>query len=289
MKTTKYTINDFNKRFPDDNACLEEIFNIKYGNPSFCQNCTHRAKFYRVTNKKCYACGECGYQISPTAGTIFEKSSTSLRDWFYAIFLFSTSKNGVSAKELQRQLGVTYKCAWRIANQIRKLFSDDTDPLSGIVEADETYVGGKGKGIKTRGRNTDNKTPVIGLVERQGRVKAQVTADTKSSTVIPFIKANVIQGSNLMTDEYRSYNNATKEGYKHETINHSRKQYVSGNIHVNTIEGFWSQVKRSIDGTYHAVSPKYLQNYVDEFAYRYNNRNNVIPLFSALIDRVTQP
>ncbi len=200
MKAQKYTINDFNKDYSNDEACLYEVFTNRFNDLKVCPKCNKETSFFKVNNRKCYACQFCGYQVHPLAGTIFHKSPTSLRDWFYAIFLFSASKNGVSGKELQRQLGVTYKCAWRMANYIRKLFEDnDNDPLKGIVEADETYVGGKGKGKQTRGRNTDNKKPVIRIVERQGQVRAIVAADTKSSTVVPFIKANVTPGSNLMT------------------------------------------------------------------------------------------
>ena len=134
-----YTIKDFNKEYQDDSACLNQIFNNRFGFLKECPECKNKAKFYKVSNRKCFACQFCGYQIHPLADTIFHKSSTPLKLWFYGIFLFSASRNGVSAKELQRHLGVTYKTAWRMAQQIRKLMSQDTDKLSGIVEADETY------------------------------------------------------------------------------------------------------------------------------------------------------
>ncbi len=188
--------------------------------------------------------------------------------------------------ELQRQIGCTYKCAWRIAKQIRELFEQNKEVLSKIVELDETYVGGKGKNNK-RGRGSENKTPVFGMVERKGMVKAKVTVDTKRKTVMPIIREHVKIGTKVMTDEYLPYQSLTKEGYKHDTIAHGAKEYVRGNVHVNTLEGFWSQMKRAIDGTYHAVSPKYLQQYVNEFVYRYNYRASSLPIFDLMISQVS--
>ncbi len=201
------------------------------------------------------------------------------------MFLMSQSKNGVSAKELERHLGVTYKTAWRMAKQIRILMEQKPSMLSGNVEADETYIGGKGKNNK-RGRGAENKTAVFGLVERQGDVKAQTVGNVKSATLIPIIAENVEQGSTLMTDEFRSYNASKSYGFGHETVNHSAKEYVKGLAHTNTLEGFWSQLKRSMDGTFHKVSPKYLQAYVDEFAWRYNHRKSEVPLFRLLLGEV---
>jgi transposase-like protein len=281
----KYTIKDFNKQYPNDDACLETIFRNRYGKSIKC-TCGKQAKYYRVRNRKCYACEYCGHQLHPLADTIFHKSSTSLRDWFYAIFLFANSKNGVSAKELQRQLGTTYKCSWRMAKQIRLLFSKPNSKLSNTIEVDETYIGGKAK--DKRGRGAENKTPVVGMVERKGNITAQTTKDTTRSTLSYLISKNITAGSSIITDEYKSYKKVSMLGYKHGTINHAKKQYVKGQLHTNTIEGFWSQLKRSINGTYHAVSPKYLQTYVNELAYRYNQRNASEPLFSLLISKVVK-
>ncbi len=281
MLKTKYTIKDFNKMYPTDDSCLDEIFKNRYDHLKSCPSCDKKTNFYKAKNRKVYACQYCGYQISPLADTIFHKSSTSLKDWFYSIYLFSVSKNGVSAKELERQLGVTYKCAWRIAKQIRLLFKQDKNKLSNIVEIDETYVGGKHKG--KRGRGSENKTSVVGLVERKGDLKAQVTQNTNSSTIHSLIKDNVNLDVEIITDEYRSYNVVRRMGFNHQTVSHVKEQWANGTIHVNTIEGFWSQLKRSINGTYHCVSPKYLQLYVDEFAYRYNQRSSSFPIFLNLV------
>ena len=283
----KFTIKQFNKQFSNDDSCLDFLFHKKYGKSPDCHKCKKKNSFYRVSTRKCYTCSWCGYQISPTSHTIFHKSSTSLKDWFFAIYLFSVSKNGVSGKELQRQLGVTYKCAWRIAKQFRKLFDEANDLLNNTVEVDETYVGGKAKG--KRGRGADKKTSVVGLVERKGSVIAMVTKNTKSSTVMPLINKNIQKDSLVMTDEYRSYNKIYKNGYSHQTVNHGKKEYVKGLAHTNTIEGFWSQLKRSINGTYHAVSPKYLQQYVNEFSYRYNLRKSEYPIFYSMLDDLRRP
>jgi len=282
--SAKFTIREFNIKYPNDITCLKEIFNNRYGDVKNCPKCEKETKFYLIKSRKRYDCPFCGYSLHPLAGTIFHKSSTDLKDWFFAIYLFANSKNGVSAKELERHLGVTYKTAWRMANKIRLLFQNqdqDGELLDNVVEADETYVGGKRRG--KRGRGAEGKTPVIGIVERNGEVKAIVSSDTKANTLIPFIKENVEQGTQMMTDEYRSYSRISLHGFKHKTVNHSAKQYVVGDVHTNTIEGFWSQLKRGLNGTYHSVSPKYLQNYVDEFAFRYNLRNSVEHLFHQIL------
>ncbi len=288
--TERFTIKQFHEKYPNDETCLNEIYKHRYGWLEICPNCQKTAKFYKVKNRKCFKCAFCGHELHPLAGTIFHKSSTSLKNWFFAIYLFANSKNGVSAKELERHLGVTYKTAWRMAQQIRLLFNrqnQDETPLDGIVEADETYMGGKSHGV--RGRGAKGKTPIIGVAKRNGEVLAKVVEDTKAYTVQPFICENVERGSQLMTDEYGSYNRISLQGYKHHTVNHGTKEYVNGNTHTNTIEGFWSQLKRSINGTYHAVSPKYLQNYLNEFVYRYNLRHSETHLFHLIVPTAGQP
>lgn len=283
----KYTtLKEFNREFPNDRACLKFIFDQRYGKDYECPKC-HKTGFYPVTGRKSYECAWCGYQISPLAGTIFHKSSTSLRGWFFAIFLMSTSKNGVSAKEIQRQTGVTYKTAWRIQNQIRKLMHPKrSNKLKGTVEIDDTYIGGKRPG--KRGRGAGGKTPVLGMVERKGEVKASVVENLKSKTVVPLITEGVEEETHLMTDEFLSYAKMKNLGYDHDVIKHGVKEYVKGKVHTNTIEGFWSQLKRSINGTYHSVSLEHLQLYVDEFAWRYNHRKSSVPLFELLLREVVE-
>ena len=277
-----YTIKQFNNDFPSEAVCLDTIFQNRYGDLTTCPKCgVTDTKFYRVKQRKCYACMHCGHQLHPTAGTIFHKSDTPLKSWFFAIFLFSNSKNGVSAKELERHLGVTYKTAWRMAKQIRLLMAEDSGTLSGTVEADETYIGGRATGEGRQGPRSGGKQIVFGMTERKGKASAKVVPDTKLKTLMNLVETTVERGSELMTDDSHSLWVADKAGYRHNVIVHSKKEYVQGNVHTNTIEGFWSQLKRSIDGTYHAVSPKYLQHYVNEFAFRYNYR--AVPIYPRLI------
>lgn len=277
----RYTIKQFKIQFPTDEACLAHIFKQRFPEGCKCHKCDKDA-FHPVKNRRSYACS-CGYQVYPTEGTIFHKSSTSLVLWFYAIFLMAQSKNGVSAKELERHLGVTYKTAWRMAKQIRKLMSDNDEPLDGEIEADETYIGGKRRG--RRGRGAEGKTPVFGVVKRQGGVKTSKVENVRQITLMPLIEKMVKSGSLIFTDESNSYNKVESMGYSHEKVKHGKGEYVRGNTHTNTIEGFWSQFKRSVHGTFHCVSPKHLQAYLDEFSFRYNHRDASLP--SLMFSRVS--
>ena len=286
---TNFTIKELRVHFSTDDQCLEYLFDTKYKTATNCPKCNRTFNYSRVKERRAYQCNHCNNMISPTASTIFHKSETQLNLWFYAIFLFCVSKNGVSAKELQRQTGVTYKTAWRMAFQIRTLFADDNDTLKGTVEIDEAYLGGKEdkkhESKKHGHKGSQGKTAVIGAVERGGNVRARVVDDTTRNEVTPFVRGKIAIDATVFTDEYVSYDNLSNLGYRHEQVNHSKKVYVDGNTHTNTIEGFWSQLKRSIDGTYHMVAPKHLQQYVNEFAWRYNRRNSK-GLFLELVGRV---
>ncbi len=284
----KFTIKTFNETYPNDDACLDEIFNSRYGDLHVCPNCKRETKFYRIGSRKTYGCKFCGYQLSPTAGTIFHKSSTSLKNWFYALFLFASSKNGVSAKELQRQLGVTYKTAWRMAKQIRLLFAENIDQLDGIVEIDETFYGGKGVNRRFKLSKPEDKTPVMGMLQRGGKIIAKPVLNTGKGTLLPEIQKNISLDAKIISDEFNSYTNLHKLGYDHSIVRHL-ETYVKGEIHTNTIEGFWSQLKRSVDGTYHAISKKYLSSYVNEFSFRYNYRKLESPIFSLMLSRAVTP
>ena len=281
----RYTINQFNQKFPTEKACLDFVFEQRYGDMLACPKCgVAEPRYYKVNNRKCYECKDCGNQIHPLANTIFHKSETPLKSWLFAIYLFSVAKNGVSAKELERHLGVTYKTAWRIAKHVRMLMQQGGDMLSGIIEADETYIGGKSR----MDEKYKNKTAVVGIVEKKdgGQVKAFTTKHADATVTLPFIKSNIEAGSTLHTDESRIYSRV-KRDFTHEFINHSKFEYARAGVHTNNIEGFWGQLKRSIDGTYHSVSPKYLQSYVNEFVFRYNLRN--VPIYPALLALAVQP
>ena len=276
----RFTIKQFNERFPSDDVCLDYMFEQAYGSMPACLKCgVVDPSYYRVRNRKCFECKDCGNQIHPLANTIFHKSSTPLRDWFYVIYLFSVAKNGVSAKEVERHLGVTYKTAWRIAKQVRSLMMQTNNPLSGIAEVDETYIGGKHR----RNGMFSNKTAVIGIVEKKkdsGQIKALATKQANATVALPFLRSSLTDNTVVHSDESRIYTRV-KRTFDHEFVNHSKLEYSRAGVHTNTIEGFWGQLKRSIDGTYHCVSPKYLQLYVNEFVYRYNHRQ--APVFPVLI------
>jgi len=280
----KYTIAQFNKEFPADDACLEWLRNHLYPKRIHCPVCNKPTKHHRIRTKKVYGCDYCGHQVSPTAGTIFEHSPTPLKLWFYAIFLISSTRCGISAKQLQRELGVTYKTAWRMFHSIRSLLQEDVKPMSGEIEIDETYIGGKGRG--KRGRGAKNKTPVFGIAQRKGGITATATADIKSSTIYPMIKEHVLPDSTIYTDEFVIYNRLKGQGYKHKRVHHASKAFVQGNAHTNTIEGFWSVLKRGIDGVYHAVSQKHLQGYINEYSFRYNHRGDEKPMFLTVLEKI---
>lgn len=281
IKGMRYTFKQFKAEYPDDEACLKSVLENRYGNT--CPRCgVVGVKWHPITGRKGFVCSECDRHIYPLADTIFRKSETSLWNWFYAIYLFSVAKNGVSAKELERHLGVTYKTAWRMCKQIRLLMQQEADKLTGTVEVDETYIGGKTK----QNKKYQNKTGVYGVTERGGTAKAVVAyGGVNATTAIPFLHATVEQGSKVMSDESRIYNRV-KRNYYHDFINHSQEEYVRGDVHTNTIEGFWGQMKSSIKGTYHAVSPKYLQSYVNEFVFRYNYR--AMPVCPVLLERAAK-
>jgi transposase-like protein len=284
---------EFMREYPDDAACLEALWRKRYspdGEHAHCPKCDTERVFKRydmTQQRQSWNCIACGHYLYPTAGTIFHKSSTSLHLWFYAMYLMASTRCGISAKQLERELGVTYKTAWRMAYLIRKqLMADDGVPMSGPVEADETYVGGKRRGVIGRGVD---KTPVFGIAQRRGRVMAVTVPNVARATVMPHITKRVLPKSTIYTDEYRTYDTLGRQGFEHRRIRHAERIYVSGDIHTNTIEGFWSLVKRGIGGVYHAVSARHFQGYLNEYVWRYNRRNDGCDLFEALLLRASNP
>ena len=268
------SIAQFIKKYPTDEACLEGIMELRYGGTFLeCPKCKRGGQFYRESRDRAYICQHCKFHLFPCVGTPMERSRTSLQKWFLAFYLFTTSRHGIAAKELQRQLGVTYKCAWRMAHKIREFMAqiDREWSLDGGVEADETYVGGRRSGGK-RGRGAPGKTVVFGMLERGGDVMAKVVPDVKKRTLQPIIAENVEPCSIVFTDELLSYKGLEEAGFQHRTVNHGEGEYVNADSHVNSIEGFWSRLKVSIRGTHIHVSGKHLWKYVKEFEYRYNRR-----------------
>ncbi len=275
-----FTLGEFLKTYGSDYDCLKEIVNIKYPDGVPCKKCNCITPHYLLKTRPVLSCSKCHNQINPLKGTIFEKTTTPLKLWFYAFFVMIHSKGGISAKGLQRQLGVTYKTSFRILHKIRGLMADNSgDLFKGVVEVDETWVGGKswlrGKQWWSNWKEIPKQT-VMGFVEREGRVRTTIIDDTSRWTLTKQIKANIDPKARVISDQHHGYANLEKEGYNHDRINHM-VHYVDKKdktIHTQTIEGFWSQLKRGIIGTYRHVSPKYLQNYCDEFGFRYGNRRS---------------
>lgn len=279
-------IREFNKRFPDEDTCLSHLMRVRYGERLTCFKCQKEATYYRVKKRRSFECEHCGYQVYPTAGTPFESTRTPLRDWFYVMYLFCASRNGVAAKEVQRQLGVTYKTAWRMCKLIRDYmgYVDGDYPLGGsgggIVEADETFIGGKDKGMGAQG----DKAVVFGMIERGGDVVTRVVQSRSVDALHPHIVKFIEPGSRVVTDELAAYRTLTeRHGYDHETVDHSAKEYVRDDVHTNTIEAFWANLKRGIKGTYVHVSKKHLPSYLREFEYRHNLRHAPYLMFDCLL------
>jgi transposase len=285
---SKLTVRQFFERFPNDDACLDHIMEVRFGMRHVCGKCGKDATFHRLQNRKAYSCAQCGAHLYPCAGTIFQDSRTSLQSWFYAIYLFVATRHGVSGKELERTLGVTYKTAYRMGQQIRDLMgkANGFEMLQGHVEADETYVGGYRPG--KRGRGAGGKTIVMGMQERGGRIHAETIPNVQKATLREVILRNVEPGTTVSTDELYSYGLLTGDGYTHGRVKHSAKQYAQTGEdgvkhHTNSIEGFWRLFKNSVRSTHIHVSDKYMERYLGEFTFRSNHRQMENAMFDLLI------
>lgn len=271
------TLRQFQARFPTEESCLDHLMRVRYGDRHDCEKCGRNAHFYRVKARRSYACEYCGHQVYPTAGTPFDRTRTPLRDWFFVMFLFVTSRNGVAAKEVERQLGVTYKTAWRMCHEIRKYMAavDGDDPIGGFgrtVEVDETFIGGREEG---QGKQ-DRKAIVFGALAKGGDVITRVIPDRKRNTLLPLIQEHVLPRSEVHTDEHVSYLTIRAfNGYGHKSVTHRDGEYVcrKTGATVNGIESFWAQLKRGINGTHIHVSEKHLPKYLGEFEFRHNRRH----------------
>ena len=266
----------FQQQFPDEAACLQFLETQRWGEDSKNRYCPHcgSLKSYKFADGKLFKCGDCRKKFTVKVGTMFSDSHVPLQKWFYAIYLNTSLKKGISSIQLAKYLGITQKTAWFMLQRIRYSVeqSGHSDLLGNIVEADETYVGGK-KHDGIRGRGASGKTPVVGIAERKGEIRLAVTEDTTANTLDKVITDNVASGATVMTDEYRPYNHVTRLGYEHRRVNHGAKNFVIGENHTNTIEGAWSHLKLSIRAIYIGVSPKHLQKYCAEYEYRYNTRS----------------
>lgn len=278
----RYTITQFRKDYPNEEACLEKLFQLRYASLGACPGCgIVNPNFQKVENRRCYQCMDCYQQFYPTAGTVFEKTRTPLTLWFYAMYLMIVTRNGVAAKELERALGISYKCAWRMARQIRLLMSQDQiGKLFGQVQADEMYYGGK---MKKHGRNNRDKTPVFAMVENKGRVIAMPMVDVKRASVFPEIEKNVEKGSTVYTDEYVIYQNLADMVYVHDTVKHLMGEYSRDGVTTNAVEGFFMHLQRMIKGSHIWVSRKHLKLYINECVYRYNHRSTGGQMFDTML------
>lgn len=276
-KETKYSIKDLKKAFPDDDACLEFMFDILHS-----RKCSCGGKYSRIKGRKQYQCSMCRYQISPCAGTIFHKSETPLTSWFHAIWIFSNAKSGISTKEMERHLGVTYKCAWRILMQIRKAVARTDGTLRDVVEMDAGYIGGIGKKNKIR---MENKVPVIVAIQRNGEIRAEVVKNVSAETHQRFLEKHVASGSTILTDGASWKSGSLYDRYR---VQHNKGEFVRGDVHINRVETFFSHLKRSLRGTHKSVSPEHLQSYLDGFVFHYNMRYSDRHRFDALVGAVLQ-
>ncbi|MGB7411573.1 MAG: IS1595 family transposase [Sphingopyxis granuli] len=281
------TLREFQNRFPTEESCLDHLMHVRYGEHHECEKCGKDARFYRLKLRRSYSCEWCGHQVYPTAGTPFDRTRTSLRDWFFVMFQFCTSRNGVAAKEVERQLGVTYKTAWRMCHEIRKYMAlvDGNDPVGGsgeIVEIDETLIGGKAEGMGSGYKA--NKTCVVGMKERNGDIITRVVSSRTKYAMRAVIVQHVLPGATISTDEFGGYKDIALSGYRHITVNHSVGEYATDcGKGVNAVEGFWSQLKRGINGTHIHVSRQHLSKYLGEFEFRHNRRHRPSTMIDELL------
>jgi transposase-like protein len=291
---SQYSLMEFMRDFPDDKACLNWLWNTRYaidGDKAYCPKDAGKTTFKKYETsqqRQSWTCTKCGHHIHPTAGTIFHKSSTSLHLWFYAMYLMSSTRCGISAKQLERELGVTYKTAWRMFHLIcHELMTQDDDQLTGEVEMDETYVGGYRKNAWGAGLPP---SPLF-----SGWWNAVAASQPMLSTMLPcgpytpHIDKTAQAGAAVFTDEYQTYMKMPKARFDHEAVTHKTGVFVSGNVHTQTIDGFWSLLTSGIRGVYHNVSPKHLQGYLNEYVWRYNHRDDDAAMFLQLILKAARP
>ncbi|NOT37216.1 MAG: IS1595 family transposase [Saprospiraceae bacterium] len=272
------------EKLPTDGSCRLFLEQLRWNGEPVCPHCGIKTKdHYKLKSngifKGLYKCRDCRERFTVTVKTMFEGSHIGLRKWFIAIYIFSAHKKGISSLQLSRDLGITQKSAWFMLGRLRSSFKEKTEvKFEGITQADECFIGGKNKNRhankkvkESQGRSVKDKTPVFGLL-CDGKVNTTIVIDTKASTLKPIIKELVLEGSIIVTDEWGAYNGLSSD-FQHEVLKHNDNEFVRDGFHTNSVEGFWSLLKRGIFGIYHSASPKHLNKYCDEFSYRYNTRN----------------
>lgn len=279
------------KHFSDEEAAYGLVEKMRWPHGPICPHCgivddatyltpkdgPRKTSTGKVSYRRVWQCNECRKQFSVLVGTVFEDSKIPLSKWLLAMHMMQAGKNGVAALELHRTLGITYKSAWFMAHRIRYAMGEApfVEKMKGIVEADETYIGGVEKGKRGRPGKDSNKTPVVSLVGRGGNVRSKVVTDVSGATLKEVLDTSINPDARLMTDSFVAYREPGKEFASHETVDHGKDEYVRGDVYTNTVEGYFSQLKRSIDGTHHSVSERHLPRYLGEFDYRYNTRKMV--------------
>lgn len=266
------------RAFSDKSVCEAHLEKLRWNGKPVCPHCSAKNPYktnrgYKCRNKECHK------KFSVTVGTFFENTNIPLSKWFVAMYLITSHKKGISSLQLAKDIEVTQKTAWFILHRIREMLKGNfSELLEGTIEADETFIGGQNKNRhkhkqidNTQGRSVKDKIPVFGLFQRDGNLIIKPTIDTTRQSIHPIVRENVKQGSRLLTDEWGGYNGLNKT-YNHNVVHHSSGQYVTGDVHTNSLEGFWSLLKRGIYGIYHQVSPQHLHRYCDEFSFRYNTR-----------------
>jgi len=281
------TFSTFLRKYPNENACLDEIFRRKYPNGrAYCTHCKKETAHFKHKTYKAYSCTYCRKQISPLAGTVFEHSSVDLRLWFYAMFLMTSTRGGISAKQLERELGVCYKTAHRMMKMIRKSMNESGgNKLKGTVEVDESFFGGKGYNRRyIPDFNSKPKDIIMGMVEREGKVVMKKIDTTGRLELMEQIEKHIDRNATVMHDQYPGYQNLHRLGYDHHAVNHG-KTYVRGKVYTNNIEGLWGRIKPGIKGVYRKVTSKYIESYMDEYCFRYNHRKEPELMFDLLLSR----
>lgn len=290
-----YNLVDLFEKFGDEDRCRLYLEKLRWPSGVACVRCESK-KISRIKKRNQYHCDPCNHNFSVKAGTIFHDSHLSLVKWFMAIFIISEAKKGISALQLKRTLRVTYKTAWFMCHRIREAVKDaDSTLLSGICELDETFIGGKAKNMhkaerarKIQGRGAFGKATVLGAIERGGNVRLDMAINRERETLKAFIAAKLAdETSAIMTDDFPAYDGCGDTNTRHETVNHSAKEWVRGNVHTNTLENVWSLFKRSIIGSYHQISVTHLDRYLDEFEFRFNNRGNPYLFRDTLLNLLT--
>ena len=260
-------------KFDTDEKCRKYLEGLRWPGGVGCLRCGD-VDVLEIETRGQWECRSCGYQFSVKVGTILHDSHLPLRKWFAAVYLMCESKKGISANQLHRTLGVAYRTAWYLCHRIREAMGNDplTGPtLVGVVEVDETMVGGKSRGENWR----DNKHWVAGAIERGGRVRIQRIPDIRKNTLHEFVRRTVKdEAKAIYTDDLKSYIGIGDDDTRHETVNHSAEEWVIGDVHTNSIEGVWSLFKRSIVGSFHKMSAKHMDRYLEELEWRFNNRDN---------------